>query len=118
MKLQKVYVKKTTLSSLKQTVKPSLCGYSNAYILATNDKVVNGGNDTDVALKHCAPFSTCKTDINNVFVDEANQIYITMPTYKLIEYSDNYSDSSESFWQLKTGKVPAKNNDGLTIPRF
>ena len=118
MKLQKVYVKKTTLSSLKQTVKPSLCGYFDAYILATNDKAVNAGNDTDVAFKHCAPFSTCKTDNNNVFVDEANQIYITMPTYKLIEYSDNYSDSSGSFWQLKRGEVPAKNNDDLTIPRF
>ena len=32
----------------------------------------------------------------NVFVDEANHIYIAMPMYNLIEYSDNYSDTSGS----------------------
>ena len=39
---------------------------------------------------HCAPFSTCKTETNDVFVNEANHIYIAMPVYNLIEFSDNY----------------------------
>ena len=47
-------------------------------------------NGTDVAFKTCAPFSTCKTEINDVFLDEANHIYIDMPMYNLIEYSDSY----------------------------
>ena len=34
--------------------------------------------------------------INYVFVDEANHIYIAMPMYNLIEYSDNYSETSGS----------------------
>ena len=28
-------------------------------------------------------------------------INIAMPMYNLIEYSDNYSDTSESLWQFK-----------------
>ena len=49
-----------------------------------------------------------------VFVDEANHIYIAMPMYNLIEYSDNYSDTSESLWQFKWDEVPVYNAD-LTI---
>ena len=29
--------------------------------------------------------------MNDLFVEKANQIYIAMPMYNLIEYSDNYS---------------------------
>ena len=52
--------------------------------------------------------------INDMFVDEANHIYIAMPMYNLIEYSDNYSDTSGSLWQFKRDEVPAGNVD-LTI---
>ena len=37
-----------------------------------------------------------------------------MPTYNLIEYSDNYSDTSGSLWQFKRDEVPA-NNANLSI---
>ena len=37
-----------------------------------------------------------------------------MPMYNLIEYSDNYSDTSGSLWQFKRDEVPAGNAD-LTI---
>ena len=50
--------------------------------------------DTQVVFKNCAPFKDCRTEINNIFVDYADFINITMPMYDLIEYSDNYSDSS------------------------
>ena len=49
-----------------------------------------------------------------MFVDEENHIYIAMPMYNLIEYSDNYSDTSESLWQFKRDELPI-NNDGLAI---
>ena len=57
---------------------------------------VTANNNTDVAFKNCAPFSTCATKINDMFVDAANHIYIVMSMYNLIEYSDNYSDTSGS----------------------
>ena len=34
-----------------------------------------------------------------------------MPMYNLIEYSDNYSNTSGSLWQFKIDKVPANNAD-------
>ena len=37
-----------------------------------------------------------------------------MPMYNLIEYSDNYSDTSGSLWQFKRDEVTDKNAD-LTI---
>ena len=46
-------------------------------------------------LKIFESFSTCTTKINDVFVDEGNHIYVAMPMYSLIEYSDNYSDFSD-----------------------
>ena len=46
---------------------------------------------------------------NDVFVNEAIHIYIAMPMYNLIEYSDNYSDTSGSLWQFKRDEVPANN---------
>ena len=46
-----------------------------------------------------------------MFVDGANHIYIAMPVYKLIDYSDNYSDTSGSLWQFKRDEVPDNNAD-------
>ena len=46
-------------------------------------------------------------------VDEANHIYIAMPMYNLIEYRDNYSDTSGRLWQFKRDEVP-NNNANLT----
>ena len=68
----------------------------------------------DVALKNCATFSICNTEINVVFTDEANCIYIEMPIYNLIEYSENYSDTSGILWQLRRDEVP-DNNANLIV---
>ena len=38
-------------------------------------------------------------------------VYIAMPMYKLIEYSDNYSDTSGSLAQFKRDEPPADNTD-------
>ena len=76
-----------------ESIKSSLCDHFGAFILAIGD-VANAGNDTYVAFKNCSQFSTCKTKFNDVFVDEANLIYIVMPMYNLNEYNDNYSVTS------------------------
>ena len=56
---------------------------------------------TQVVFKNCAPFEKCRTEINENFIDETDFINITMPMYSLIEYSDNYSDTSGSLWHFK-----------------
>ena len=92
-----------------QSIKSSLCDYSDAFNLVTGVITVTANNDTHVAFKNCAPFSTCKTEINDVFIDEANHICITMPN--LIEYSDYYSDASGRLWQFKRDESLANNAD-------
>ena len=82
--------------------------------LVTGDITVVANKYTNVAFKNCAPFCTCTTKINDIFVNEANHIYNAMSMYNLIEYSDNYSDTSGGLWQFKRDEVPAGNVD-LTI---
>ena len=94
-----------------EIIKSSLCVYSDAFILVTGNITVAADDDTDVAFKNCAPFSTCTTRIDGTFVDEVNYIYIAMPMHNLIEYSDNYSDTSGSLGQFKRDEVPANNAD-------
>ena len=56
---------------------------------------------TQVVFKNCAPPEDCRTEINDTFVDYANFINITIPMYNLMEYSDNYFDTSGSLWDFK-----------------
>ena len=91
---------------LTKSIESSLCDYSDAYILITgNINVTGGDNNTKVVFKNCAPFEKCRTEINETFVDEADFINITMPMYNLIEYSDNYSDTSGSLWDFKRDEI-------------
>ena len=90
------YKQGNTIKFETETIKSSLCDYSDAFILVTGNITVAADNNADVAFKNCAPFSSCITKIDDAFVDEANHIYIAMPMYNLIEYSDNYSDTSGS----------------------
>ena len=94
-----------------KTIKPSLCYYSDAFTLVTGYIAVTAANDTDIVFKNCAPFSTFKKVINDVFFDNADHIYIAMPIYNLIEYYDNNSVTSGSLWQFKRDEVPANSAD-------
>ena len=102
-------------------LKSSLCDYSGAYILVKGIITITGDagpepdennlrtaaqllaarhadeRDKDVAFKNCAPFTNCISKINNAQVNNAKDIDIIIPVYNLIEYSDNYSKTSEKF---------------------
>ena len=91
---------------LTKSIKSSLCDYSDAYILVTGNIAATPNNAaTQVVFKNCAPFEKCRTEINETFVDETDFINITMPMYNLIEYSDNYSDTSGSLWNFKRDEI-------------
>ena len=45
------------------------------------------------------------TEIDGTLVDEADFINITVPMYNLIEYNDNYSDTSGSLWGFKRDDI-------------
>ena len=46
-----------------------------------------------------ATFTDYISKINNTQIDNAKYIDVVMPTYNLIEYSDNYLKTSGSLWQ-------------------
>ena len=115
------YWYKDPVKFLTKSIESILCDYSDAYILVTGNIAVTrtiaaaGGNPvqrkqpltaaTQVLFKNCAPFEKCSTEIDGTLVDEADFINITMPMYNLIEYSDNYSDTSGSLWQFKRDEI-------------
>ena len=123
-------------------LKSSLCDYSDAYTLVKRKiTITRAGDDASarqaderdkgVALKNCAPFTICISEINDTKIDNAKYIDIVMPMYNLIEYNDNYSKISGSLWQYYrdepnddladsesfkskikiTGKTPAAGNE-------
>ena len=69
----------------------------------------NALNATRFALKNCAPFTKCNSEINDEHVDTAKNLDIVMPMYNLIEYSDNYQDSSTTLYQYKRDEPPDAN---------
>ena len=98
------------LSTILRVLKPNLCDYAEAYIL--NDGTIRAAAanaNTRLRLKNSAPFTKCNLEINDEHVDRAENLDITMPMYNLIEYSDNYQDSSAILYQYKRDEPPEAN---------
>ena len=104
----------TTIKFETKVIKSNLCDYSDAYILVTGNITATGGDaNTRVAFKNSAPFMKYITHINDEHGDNVDNLDIIMPMYNLIEYSDNYSDTSGSFWQFKRDESPVTNAGDL-----
>ena len=103
----------TTGSDIKfktTMLRSSLCDCADAYILVKGTITITGAGDDAAArradernkgviFKNCAPFINCISKINDTEIDNAQDTDVVMPMYNLIEYSDNYSKTSESLWQ-------------------
>ena len=90
-----------------RVLKPNLCDYAEAYILIDGTiRAAAANSNTRLALKNFAPFTKCNLEINDEHVDTAENLDITMPMYNLIEYSDNYQDSSATLYQYKRDEPP------------
>ena len=93
-----------------RVLKPNLSDYAEAYILI--DGIIRAeaaDANARLALKNCAPFTKSNLEINDEHVDTAENLYIVMPMYNLIEYSDNYQDSSATLYQYKRDERPEAN---------
>ena len=90
-----------------RSLKPNLFDYAEAYILVDgNIREAAADSNTRLALKNCAPFTKCNLEINNEHIDTAENLDMVMPMYNLIEYSDNYQDSSATLYQYKRDEPP------------
>ena len=84
-------------------LKSNLCDYSDVYILvkgaidlsaaAVNENVKDEEN---FEFKNNAPFRSCISKINSTLIDNLEDLDIVMPMHNLLEYSQNYSMTSES----------------------
>ena len=90
-----------------RVLKPNLCDYAEAYILVDGTIRAAAANaNTRLVLKNCTPFTKCNLEINDEHVDTAENLDIVMPMYNLIEYSDNYQNSSATLYQYKRDEPP------------
>ena len=64
----------------------------------TNAEVSNAGKK--IIFKNCPPFADWISETNNTRLDNAKDNDVVLLIYNLIEYSSNYSKTSESLWQI------------------
>ena len=48
--------------------------------------------------KNNTPFTNCLSKINGIKIDNAEDFYVVMPMYNLLEYSKNYRKATGSSW--------------------
>ena len=84
-----------TIKYDSMVLKPNLCDYAEAYILV--DGTIRATNAVN---------AKCSLEINDEHVDTAENLDIVMPMYNLIEYSDDYQDSSATLYQYKRDEPP------------
>ena len=88
-------------------LRSNLCDFSDAYIFVKGTITITGAGDNaarqaderekGVTFKNWVPFVKCINRINNTEIYNAKDIDIVMPMHNLIEYSDNYSKTSEVY---------------------
>ena len=92
------------------------CDYSDAYTIVKERITVEGDNDDKarnkkLIFKNNASFRSCILKINNTFIGNAEDLDIVMSMYNMLEYSDNYSMTSESLWNYYRDEM----NEGPSI---
>ena len=53
-------------------------------------------NNQAVTFKNNAPFINCISKINGIKIDNAEDLYVVMPMYNLLEHSKNYRKTTGS----------------------
>ena len=64
MIIQNQVMQQNNITYNMKILKSNLCDYNKAYILARGGITVIAAPATQVALKHCAPFTKCITKID------------------------------------------------------
>ena len=58
--------------------------------------VVAGDEKTKIALKNCGIFTKSVIHLDDEHIETADNLDLVMGLYNMIEYSDNFSDSTAS----------------------
>ena len=83
-------------------LRSNLCDLSDPDIVAKGTVTItdpnNNAYDKKLAFKNNGSFMSCISKINKTLIDDTEDLDIVMPMYNLLEYSKNYSITTESFW--------------------
>ena len=91
-------------------LRSNLCHYSDAYIGAKGRVSVTATNPNNrrskkLIFKNNTPFRSFLTEINNTFVDNAEDLDQVMSMHNLLEYSYNYSITSGYLWNYYRDEI-------------
>ena len=67
---------------------------------------------TRVAIKNCHPFTRATFKLDNEQVDTADNLDLTVNLYNMLEYSDNYADTTAPLYQYKR-TIPRDDNGNV-----
>ena len=84
-------------------LRSDLCDFSDVYIVVKGDITLEADNDANkrnenLAFKNNASFINCISKINGVKIDNAEDLDVVMPMYKLLEYTKNYRKITGRLW--------------------
>ena len=104
-------------------LRSDLCDYSDAYIVVKRRIIVTGTDNANtrnkkLTFKNNAPFGSCISKINNTFVDNAGDLDIVMLMYNMLEISDNYFMTSETWWNCYGDEVNDSGNENNDANNF
>ena len=88
-------------------LRSSLCDYSDVYILVSGTTIITGVGADDagkrldernkeIVSKNYAPVTDW---LSEEIPNKSKDLYVVIPMYNLIEYSNNYSKISGSLWK-------------------
>ena len=67
----------------------------------------------DLSFKSKAPFISCIWEINNTFIENAEDLDIAMPMYNLLKNSGNFSMTSGSLWNYYKDEINDNANENV-----
>ena len=80
----------------------NLYDFSDACIVVKRIITVTEQDDAkrnkSVAFRNNAPFINCISKVNGVQIDNAEDLEVAIPMYKLLEYGKNYRKTTSSLW--------------------
>ena len=91
-------------------LKSSLCNYSDAYILVSGTIIITGvgaddagkrldKSNKEIVSKNYAPVIDWLSEESKEIQNKSKDLYVVIPMYNLIGYSNNYSKLSGSLWK-------------------
>ena len=80
-------------------------------MLVEGDITIAARPATQVALKNFAPLIKLITKVDEATIDDTEDLDLVMPMDNLIQFSSNYSDTTESLWICSKDKASNFNAD-------